>query len=790
MKNAFLLFYVLCCCLDHYSLSAQFLPIDPCLEGPAHRILAPLLLPSGNTLQFSSRQYDGEDSWVSDIVMLKMAPDGTCLDTQQVTWTRQLPKFERDMREFPHAALLDGDQVYLTIQVESAYDNDDKEVAMIRLDTSGAVQWRKILTNSGSFDIHRPVAEAIQLPNKNIVLPYFNAGIGSSNGLYLIIDSETGAELDFQGTSIFPNYLINNSDSTFMMALNSKIIEVDAYTYERRRELQIKLGPQSNPNIFNIRYIEPNAAGFLVFGSTCINNELFCRMTVVQLDPQGETVWFRIYEDMDLLDYVIANPEGGYLAVNRYSYKHPPTFPNDLDFVVAHLDANFDLAYRRYYRLREITTLTGLQELADGSLRLTGYTWGQGESYPFFWQPDSTCCVPPQVGTLGLHLRTNGDDLQLVFQPDHQFVLDSLSRITWHFGDGDSLVWLNNDQISHIYAEQGTYVLRVRVETACGNFSWEEPINVYCTNEWENQAPFTWTSNGTTVQLTNPANDWQSLAWTFGDGSTSTELNPNYQYAEAGTYEVCLAVANDCGVFRFCDSVEVLCGAVVLEWEPELLLCPEDSILVEAPLLYSAYEWSTGDTTAAIQLRDTGQYWLAVYNECGNSARDSFELEYFPIQIPLIQDLGDGLLQASEATSYQWYFDGQAIQDAIDREYQAEQYGEYVVMVLDEWGCLVRSEPFNWAKTGQIELVEASKWLLFPNPSRGDMHLLYQGQLAVEGHWSLWNIQGQKLMAGEQRHWLGQEIEGLELGHLPPGVYYLQVKTLNFYQNIPVILLP
>lgn len=52
--------------------------------------------------------------------------------------------------------------------------------------------------------------------------------------------------------------------------------------------------------------------------------------------------------------------------------------------------------------------------------------------------------------------------------------------------------------------------------------------------------------NGGDVSFTNTSNDFDSLLWDFGDGNTSTEINPMHSYLENRIYQVSLTV-NICG---------------------------------------------------------------------------------------------------------------------------------------------------------------------------------------------------------------------------------------------------
>jgi PKD repeat protein len=69
--------------------------------------------------------------------------------------------------------------------------------------------------------------------------------------------------------------------------------------------------------------------------------------------------------------------------------------------------------------------------------------------------------------------------------------------------------------------------------------------------------------NGLTVNFTN-ATGPGTYFWNFGDGSAgSTEANPQYTYAQGGTYNVCLTATNDCGENTACQSVTVSEGGSV-----------------------------------------------------------------------------------------------------------------------------------------------------------------------------------------------------------------------------------
>ena len=60
-----------------------------------------------------------------------------------------------------------------------------------------------------------------------------------------------------------------------------------------------------------------------------------------------------------------------------------------------------------------------------------------------------------------------------------------------------------------------------------------------------------------------------ACAWDFGDGNGSDQQHPTHQF-DAGTWQVCLTVTNDCGEGSTC------CQNVTVAQEPLTITCPTD----------------------------------------------------------------------------------------------------------------------------------------------------------------------------------------------------------------------
>lgn len=125
------------------------------------------------------------------------------------------------------------------------------------------------------------------------------------------------------------------------------------------------------------------------------------------------------------------------------------------------------------------------------------------------------------------------------------------TSFTWDFGDGVTQI-TGNQVVTHSYAAAGTYIVKLTLtDTNYCNAPQEitETIRVAANVKAQFEtppfgcAPYTAVFNNTSLA-------GQSFFWDFGDGATSTDINPTHLYTVPGVYTVFLRAIdnNTCNV--------------------------------------------------------------------------------------------------------------------------------------------------------------------------------------------------------------------------------------------------
>jgi gliding motility-associated-like protein len=139
-----------------------------------------------------------------------------------------------------------------------------------------------------------------------------------------------------------------------------------------------------------------------------------------------------------------------------------------------------------------------------------------------------------------------------------QFTNTSLGGIDflWDFGDGTTSTVVNPN---HLYTVAGNYTVKlIAYDSSTCNKIDSSTLNISVLNI--PTANFTASPNpgleNKPTQFTNLSIGAGSYIWNFGDGQTSTEVNPLYQFTSTGIFNVCLQAISPAGcIDTFCLDV-------------------------------------------------------------------------------------------------------------------------------------------------------------------------------------------------------------------------------------------
>ena len=134
-------------------------------------------------------------------------------------------------------------------------------------------------------------------------------------------------------------------------------------------------------------------------------------------------------------------------------------------------------------------------------------------------------------------------------------------KVTWT-GPEDGEVTIDDQQYIVSDLPTGTYEVTVEDSEGCSN---NETVYVGVAND-DIIVDFTYDMQMLKVDFINNSSSG-TYHWDFGNGTTSDEKNPWIEYAEPGTYQVCLSVTNNCGTKTRCEYIELTIpnDAVVLD---------------------------------------------------------------------------------------------------------------------------------------------------------------------------------------------------------------------------------
>lgn len=174
------------------------------------------------------------------------------------------------------------------------------------------------------------------------------------------------------------------------------------------------------------------------------------------------------------------------------------------------------------------------------------------------------------------------------------------SSYSWKFGNGDSS-YLTNP--STTYSQGGYFSVTLTATSPYGctlAVTKNQLVRVFAPTATFNGTPLTGCP-GMTTQFTYTGNSINVIGylWNFGDGTTSTAVNPTHTYNTIGNYTVWLVVTNSFGckdtVYK-ANYIKVVSGNTAYTVPDTLYVCQDNPIAFSDPTTGSnAWNWNFGN---------------------------------------------------------------------------------------------------------------------------------------------------------------------------------------------------
>ncbi len=332
------------------------------------------------------------------------------------------------------------------------------------------------------------------------------------------------------------------------------------------------------------------------------------------------------------LDYVDSIYPVGSTELNNAFWSH-----NEPGFTIyqTHYGANTGWDYNTVYELRLIYTTNKIITIVDNDTifeqdgcfepgRFGFYNYSQSKVTYFNFSYNLI---------VNFHILNpvicSGDTVHFVFLDNTCYINpDSLNinSIVWDFGDGDTLVinhlTTENVNPSHIYSQPGTYTVSMIVtdNQGCVDTA-QQTITV-------NSLPEIALSSDTSIcsgdQIQLNATGGISYFWNTGDTTSSITVSPE----TSTTFFVTVVDENSC---ENNGSVNITVNELpTVSLGNDTVLCPNQTITLNAGSNYASYFWSTSETTHSIVVSTSGIYSVTVTNDAGCENSDTISVSNYP----------------------------------------------------------------------------------------------------------------------------------------------------------------
>ena len=299
---------------------------------------------------------------------------------------------------------------------------------------------------------------------------------------------------------------------------------------------------------------------------------------------------------------------------------------------------------------------------------------------------------------------------------------------------GGNFSWSTGETTQEIYViDDGDYWVQVIVGE-CSSFD-----TIHVTTMMPVMPTFYYTVDGTCLPIkvkfkdgssANGNNNIVQWRWDFGDGTTSTEQNPEHIYTRADSFGVKLTVITNTGYsISRARKVNVINETPKLDLGKDITICQGETIKLRSSIDGNSYKWTPAQTLSNANVADpvakpdqTTTYALTV-EKCMVTLTDDIKVIVSQPERPYITQDGNNLT-ASDANTWQWFKNGKKVDYANRKNFTPDRVGHYSIQVTNKNGCVYESDKyFFMPDLTKIKALKGIKVTCSPNPSPGIVYL-------------------------------------------------------------------
>ena len=320
----------------------------------------------------------------------------------------------------------------------------------------------------------------------------------------------------------------------------------------------------------------------------------------------------------------------------------------------------------------------------------------------------------------------------------YDYSMGNPNQWSWEFGDGQTSTEQNP---VHVYAEPGNYLVNLSINTATCQSSYTSlifvgtiPYDSTITIDFRAMFFPVINDNNTVTFINQSTGNITGYEWDFGDGYTSTEVNPVHTYLEAGDYLVSLQA-------NFYDTVSAVfemmigVGYIGTDSTPNALFMPifkgtEVTFIEVSQNNIINRNWNFGDGNTSVAPNPTNIYPdLGIYTVTLKASGTKALETSFSMEIDLANQTYTGFFNDSGAT-------------------------DIVADPTDEMGVAV-----------------------YPNPVNETANLTFQSNDNGQYNIFIYNITGQVLYQNIYKAIKGENLLEINTSEFEKGVYILQLSS-------------